>query len=100
MVDTVMFYGRAKELDRFLNIVSSNFNSHGHVFPCGGPDQLKYAISILDSWSNYQYHTLRQMAMTDCSEWTGNVSADSDLCLQYFNLFSPEMAKIYGEKDS
>jgi hypothetical protein len=39
------------------------------------------------------------MAMTDPLEWVGDLSAESDPCLQDFDLFSQEMAKVYGDKD-
>jgi len=99
MVDPVRFCGGAKELDRFLDALRSNFNSHGHLFPRGGPDHVKYTISLLDAWSNHQNPTLRQMAMTDPLEWAGDLSGESDPCLQDFDLFSREMAKVYGDKD-
>jgi len=37
--------------------------------------------------------------MTDPSEWAGNLFAESDPLLQDFDLFSQEMAKVYGDKD-
>jgi hypothetical protein len=37
--------------------------------------------------------------MTDTSEWAGDLSAESDQCLQDFDLFSQEMAKVFGDKD-
>jgi len=99
MVDPVRFCGGAKELDRFLDALCSNFNSHSHLFPRGGPDHVKYAISLLDAWSNHQNPTLIQTAMTDQSEWAGDLSAESDPCLQDFDLFSQEMPKVYGDQD-
>jgi len=98
-VDPVRFSGGAKELDRFLDALRSNFNSHRHLFPRGGPDHVKYAISLLDAWSNNQTPTLRQTAMTDPSEWAGDLSAESDPCLQVFDLVSQEMANVHGDKD-
>jgi hypothetical protein len=53
MVDPVRYCGGAKELDQFLDALRSNFNSHGHLFSCGGPDHAIYAISHLDAWSNH-----------------------------------------------
>jgi hypothetical protein len=41
LVDPVRFCGGAKELDRFLDALRSNLNSHGHLFPRGGPDHAK-----------------------------------------------------------
>jgi hypothetical protein len=99
MVDPVRFCGGAKELDQFLDSLRSNFNSHSHLFPHGGPDHVKYAFSLLDAWSNHQNLTLRQMAMTNPSEWAGDLSAQFDPCLQDFDIFSQEMAKVYGDKD-
>jgi len=99
MVDPVQFCGGVKELDRFLGTLHSNFNSHGHLFPRGGPDHVKYAISLLDAWSNHHNPTLRQTAITDPSEWASDLSAESGPCLQDFDLFSQEMAKVYGHED-
>jgi hypothetical protein len=98
-VDPVRYCGGAKELDRFLDALHSNFNSHGYLFPRSGPDHVKYAISLLDACSNHQNPALRQTAMTDPSEWAGDLSAESGRCLQDFDLFSPEIAKDYGDKD-
>ena len=36
--------------------------------------------------------------MADPSEWAGDLSAESDSCLQDLHLFSQEMAKVYGDK--
>jgi hypothetical protein len=99
MVDPIRFSGGAQELDGFLDSLRSNSNSHGHLFPRGGPNHIKYAISLLDSWSNHQNLALRQTAMTDPSNWAGDLSAESDPCLQDCDLFSHQMAKVYGDKD-
>jgi len=99
MVDSVRYCGGAKELDRSLHTLRSNFNSHGHLCPRGGPDHVKYAISLLDAWSNHQNPALKQTVMTDPSEWAGDLSAESGRCLQDFDLFSQEIAKLYGDKD-
>jgi len=37
--------------------------------------------------------------MTDPSEWLGDLSVESGPCLQDFNLFSQEIAKVYGDKN-
>jgi hypothetical protein len=39
------------------------------------------------------------MAKTDPSEWAGDLSAEYDPCVQDFDLFSQEMAKVFGDKD-
>jgi hypothetical protein len=72
MIDPVRFCGCAKELDRFLDLLRSNFNSHGHLFPSGGPNQFKYVIPLLDTGSNHQKQTLRQIAMTETLAWAGD----------------------------
>jgi len=99
MVDPVRYCSGVKELDRFLDALHSKFNSHGHLFTHGGPDHVQYAISLLDAWSNHQNPALRQMAMTDPSEWAGDLSAQSGTCLQDFDRFSQVMAKVNGDKD-
>jgi len=98
-VDPVRYCGGANELDRFLDSLCSNFNSHGHLFPPGGPHYVKYAISVLDTWSNHQNLALRQTAMTDPLQCACDLSAESGPCLQDFDLCSQEIAKVYGDKD-
>jgi hypothetical protein len=39
------------------------------------------------------------MEMTDPLEWLCDLSVDSGRCLQDCDLFSQEMAKVYGDKD-
>jgi hypothetical protein len=39
------------------------------------------------------------MAMTDPSEWAGDLSAESDPWLQDFVLISQKMVKVYGDKN-
>jgi len=99
MVYPVRYFGGANKLDQFLDALPSNFNSHGHLFPHGGPDHVKYAISLLDAWSNHQNTALRQTAITDHSQRAGDLSAESCPCLQDFDFFSQEIAKVYGNKD-
>jgi len=98
MVDPVRYCGSANELAPFLDTLHSNFNSHGHEFPRGGPDHVKYPISLLNAWSNHQNPTHRQTAMTDPSEWAGDLSAQYGPCLEDFDLILQEMAKIYCDK--
>jgi len=99
IVDPGRFCSGAKELDQVLDVLHSNFNSHGHLIPCGGPNHVKYVISLLDAWMNHQNPTLRPTVMIDPSEWAGDLSADSDPCLQEFDLCSQQVAKVYGKKD-
>jgi len=86
MVDHIWYCSGAKEQDRFLEPLDLNFNYHNPLLPRCGPDHLKYAISLLDAWSNHQNPALRQTEMTDLSELVGDYSADSRLCLQDFIL--------------
>jgi len=97
MVDPVRYYTSATELDLFLDTSCSNFDSDGHLVPPSGPDQVKYAISHLNAWSNHRYPALRQKLMTDHSEWAGNFSAEFSTCVQEFDLFSQAVAKDYGD---
>ena len=41
MVDPLRYCGGAKELDKFLETLRSNFASHKHLFPRVNPDQVK-----------------------------------------------------------
>jgi len=53
IVDALWYCGGAKELDKFLETLRSNFASHMHLFPRGDPDQVKYAVSFLDTWNKH-----------------------------------------------
>jgi len=39
----------AKELDNFLDMLRSNFQSHAHLLPPGDPNKVKYAASLLST---------------------------------------------------
>jgi hypothetical protein len=100
MVDRVRFGGGVKELDRFLKVLWSKLDSHGHLFPCSGLDHFKYKISLLlDPWSYNPNQTLRQMAMTDHSELVGDLSAGYYTCIQHVEFYLQEETKVYGDKD-
>jgi hypothetical protein len=60
LVDTVQYCGGAHALDSFLNAVQLNFNSHSHLFTCGGPVLVKYAFSLLAARRNQWSPTLGQ----------------------------------------
>ena len=75
MVDPVRFCGGATQLDRFLDALHSNFNSHGHLFPHAGPYHVKYAISVQDACSHHHTWILEKAAMTDPSESADILSA-------------------------
>jgi len=53
MVESRWYCGGTKEQDKFLNTFRSNFASHKHLFPKGDPNQVKYAVSSLDTWNNH-----------------------------------------------
>jgi hypothetical protein len=46
MVDPLLYCSGAKELDKFLETLWSNFASHKHLFSRGDPDQVRYALSF------------------------------------------------------
>jgi hypothetical protein len=72
MGDPIRSCGGAKALVLFLDVLHSCCNCHGHLLQRGGPNRIEYAISLLEMWSNHPNPTLRQMAMTDPSEWVGD----------------------------
>jgi len=76
-----------------------NLNSHNYVLACSGQYYVKYTISLLDARHNHQNTALRQIAMTDPSERPGNLTVESEPCLQEYNLHSEEMPKIYSDRD-
>jgi len=68
MVDPLRYCSGAKEQDKILETLRSNFASHKHLFPRGDPDQVKYAVSFLDTWNNHPDTTQRQTENTDRSK--------------------------------
>jgi len=99
MVDPLRYCGGAKELDKFLETLRSNFASHKHLFPRGDSDQVKYAVSFLDTWNNHPDTTQRQTENTDPSEWANDSREAKDPCLENFELFANKLQKMYGDKD-
>jgi len=99
MVDPLRYCGGAKELDKFLETLWSNFASHKHLFPRGDPDQVKYAVSILDTWNNHPEMTQWQTENTDPAESASDLREAKDRCLDDFELFANELQKRYGDKD-
>jgi len=98
MVDPLQYCGRVKELDKFLETLQSNFASHKHLFPRGDSDQVKYAVSFLDTWNNQPDTIQRQTENTDPSEWASDLQGAKDPCLQNFELFANELPKMSGDK--
>ena len=91
--------GGVTYLDNFLDTLRSNFQSHAHLFPHGVPNKVKYAASLLSTWNNHPDPAQRQTQVTDPVEWLGDLQGDSDPSLEYFEAFSEEMQKMYGDKD-
>jgi len=99
MVDHLRYCGRVNELDMFLEPLRSNFTSHKHLFPRGDLDQVKYAVSFLDTWDNHPDLSQQQTGHTDPSEWASDLQESKDPCLENFELFMNELQKMYGDKD-
>jgi len=59
------YCGRAKELDKFLDTLQSNFQSHTLLLPHGDPNQVKYTASLDSTWNNHPDPAQRQTPMTD-----------------------------------
>jgi len=99
MVHHLGYCGGAKELDNFLEKLRSNFASHKHLFPIGDPDQVKYAVSFLDTWNNHPDTTQRETENTDPSEWASDLREAKGPCLDNFEIFAKELQKIYRDTD-
>jgi len=99
MVDPLRYCGGAKELDKFVETLQSNIASHKHLFPRGDPNQVKYAVSFLDTWNYHPDMTQRQTENTDPAEWATYLREAKDQCLDDFELFPNVLHKMYGDKD-
>jgi hypothetical protein len=80
MVDPLQYSGGAKELDKFLETLRSNFASHKHLFPTGDPDQVQYAVSFLHTWNHHPDTTQGQTENTGPSEWARDLREAKDPC--------------------
>jgi len=89
----------AMELDYFLDMLRSNFQSQSHLFPHGDPKKVKSAASHFSTWNNHPDPAQRQTQMTDPLEWLRDLQRDADPSLEDFKAFLEEMQKMYGDKD-
>jgi len=99
MVDPLRHCSGAEELDKFLETLRSHFASHKHLFPRGDSDQVKYAVSFLDTWNKHPDTSQRQTEDTDPSEWASDLRDAEDQCSENFELFANVLQKMYGDKD-
>jgi CHAD domain-containing protein len=98
MVDSVRYYGGAKELDQFLESLRSNIDSRKHHFANGDPDLVRFAISFIRSWNVHTDASKPQTENTDPSEWASDLRDEAHPCLQDLELFAQELMKMYGGK--
>ena len=99
MVDPVRYCCKAEEFDKFLVSLRSNIDSHKQLFPIGGPDHVKYAISIIQSWNNHTDGSERHTKNTDPSEQASRLRHKKHPCFKDFKMFDDELMKMYGDKD-
>jgi len=99
MVDPSRYGGGAKELDKILETLRLNFASHKHLFPRGDPDQVKYAVSFLDTWNNHPDPTQRQPENTDPSEWASDLQEAKNPFIESLEPYTNELQKMNGDKD-
>jgi len=99
MVDPFQYCGGAKELDKFLQILQSNFASRKHLFPRGDPDQVKYAVSLLDTRNNHPDMTQQLTDNKVPAEWASDQREVKVLCLDDFELFANELQKMNEDID-
>jgi len=84
IVYPLRYCGGAKELDKFLETLRSNFASHKHLFPRGDPDHVKYAVCFSTQGITTQIRLSdRQKIRTHPSGL----------------VFTNELQKMYGNKD-
>jgi hypothetical protein len=99
MVDPLPYCGGAKELDKFLETLPSNFASHKHLFPTGDSDEVKYAVSFLDTWNNHPDMAQGQTENTNPAEWSSDLQEAKNPCLDHFEHFANKLQMMYGDKD-
>lgn len=80
MVHPLQYCSGAKELDQFLETLTSNFGSHKHLVLRGDPNQSKYEIPFLDSWNHHPDPTQRHPEETNLSEWASDIREARDTC--------------------
>jgi len=99
VLDPLGYCGAAIELDEFLKTLRAHFVCHRHQFPRGDPDQVKYAVSCLDTWNNHPDMTRRQTEDMDPSEWASDQSEAKDQCLKNLELFPHDLRQMNGDTD-
>jgi hypothetical protein len=99
MVDSVRYYGGAQNIDKFLESLRWNLDSHKHPVLKGDADWVKHAISHLVTWNNNTDASRRHSANTDPSEWVSDLRDEVHTWVQDFELFTQELMKMYGDKD-
>jgi hypothetical protein len=73
MVDTVLYYWGAMDVDEFLGCLRWNFDSDKNCFLKRGTDRGKYAISIHDTLNHHTHGSQRQTGNPDPSEWVSDL---------------------------
>jgi len=99
MPEPEKYCGGAIELDDFIALLRSNFESHGDLFPNGGPDKVKYALSFLGTWAQHPNTQMHKTEMIDPSTWGRNLRTANHACLHDFDAFAKEMLKTFGDPD-
>jgi hypothetical protein len=100
MVNPAHYCGGVRELDWFLDDLRSNFRSHAHIFPRGGPDHVMYALQFLGKWGSHSDPAQRQTKMTDPVRWGISLFSGNHQCLHDFSLFEKEILRMYGDNES
>jgi hypothetical protein len=98
MPEPEKYCGGATELDDFLALLRSNFESHGDLFP-NEADKVKYALNFLGTWAQHPNPQMRKTEMIDPSTWGRNLRTAKHTSLQDFEAFAKEILKVFGDPD-
>jgi hypothetical protein len=94
MRDPAKFCGGAAELERLLTQLELLFESHGRHFPYGNPDKVQYATSLLGTWTEHVYQSLRKTQIISPAELASELVLACCNCLRDWDLLEGKFREI------
>jgi len=95
--DPLWYRSGVNELDMFLEMLLSNIVSHKHWFPRGDPDQVKYALPVLEQINIHHASNQHWIQCMNQSEWPIQWPKANYAYWENFDLIVNNLQMMYGE---